>query len=636
MVRHESALTWARWAFDEPETKAAALKDKLDITIERRTVTALRVVTVPDDAVVNGPEGFDWDAVDWRRTEDEVRRLRHRIFKASQAGDLKQVRNLQKLMLRSRANTLVSVRQVAERNTGRKTAGIDGQLALTAESRTKLVLDLQHHAKPWRALPVKRVYIPKKGGKQRPLGIPVLADRAQQARVRNALEPEWEARFEPRSYGFRPGRSCHDAIVAIQLTLQGDRCQRVWVLDADLASAFDRIDHRHLLDQLGLFPARDQIREWLRAGVMDKGRYSPTEEGTPQGGVISPLLLNVALHGMETAVGVRYRKSDTGNAGARFESPVLIRYADDFVAMCHSREQAEQIRHRLHQWLAPRGLSFNEAKTRIVHAERDGFDFLGFNVRRYQTWRGGKLLIKPSKESISRMRQRLTAEMRALRGAGPADIVRRLNPIIRGWTTYHRLAVSSEAFAKLDNHLWPLIYGWARRRHPLKSWRWVSSRYFGRFNKSRQDRWVFGDRVSGVYLHRFAWTKIVRHALVIGWASPDDPALVQYWADRRRKRQPPALAPSTVLRIKAQHGQCPLCGEYLLFADQEPQSPSQWEQWFSAIHAALKRQLLVAGREDQPDEYYRLVHAHCQRRHTADVGTGTVSRSKASTPSRPA
>ncbi|WP_228000406.1 group II intron reverse transcriptase/maturase [Nocardia australiensis] len=633
MFRHESALTWAGWAFDESDTEAAELKDKLDTTPQQAT-TAIAVAAV-DEGVVNGPEGFDWDAVRWRRTENEVRRLRQRIFKASLAGDLKQVRNLQKLMLRSRANTLVSVRQVAERNTGRKTAGIDGRLALTAESRAKLVLDLQHHAKPWQALPVRRVYIPKKGGKLRPLGIPVLIDRAQRARVRNALEPEWEARFEPRSYGFRPGRSCHDAIVAIQLTLQGAGCQRVWVLDADLAAAFDRIDHDHLLDQIGQFPAREQVREWLKAGVMDKGRYSPTEEGTPQGGVISPLLLNVALHGMETAVGVRYRNSDTGNAGGRHASPVMVRYADDFVAMCHSREQADQIRQRLEQWLAPRGLAFNEAKTRIVHAS-EGFDFLGYNVRRYHTQRGGKLLIKPSRESIKKMQQRLTAEMRSLRGAGPADIARRLNPIIRGWAAYHRPVVASEAFAKLDNHLWPLTYRWAIRRHPLESRSWVASRYFGRFNTSRQDRWVFGDRVSGAYVHRFAWTKIVRHALVTGWASPDDPALTEYWSDRRRKRQPPPLAPSTMLRIKAQHGRCPLCGEYLLFADHEPQSPSQWEQWFTTIGAAVKRHLIVAGPVDQPNEYYRLVHAHCQRRQPANASMDTDSISNASTPQRPA
>ena len=213
---------------------------------------------------------------------------------------------------------------------------------------------------------------------------------------------------------------------------------------------------------------------------------------------------------------------------------------------------------------------------------------------------------------------------------------RQLNPIIRGWAAYHRPVVASEAFAKLDNHLWPLTYRWARRRHPLKSRRWAVSRYFGRFNKSRQDKWVFGDSVSGVYLHKFAWTKIVRHSLVIGRASPDDPALARYWADRRRKRRPPPLAPSTMLRIKAQHGQCPLCGEYLLFADHEPQSPSQWERWFSAIHAAVKRQLIVAETPGGPDEYYRLVHAHCRRRYTTNVGSGSVSNCNASTPRRPA
>jgi len=465
-------------------TKTTEPRDKLDAMTTHPTEAA-QAATV-DDAVVNGPEDDlpDWLSIDWQQVEEDVRRLRQRIFTASQAGDLKKVRNLQKLMLRSRANTLLSVRRVAEVNAGRKTAGVDGRTALLPQSKAELAHWVQHRSRPWSPKPVRRVFIPKAKGR-RPLGIPVIADRALQAVALNALEPEWEARFEPRSYGFRPGRGCHDAIEAIFNTACGKNPRRQWVLDADLAAAFDRIDHTHLLQQLGWFPARGMVAQWLKAGVVDQGRFAPTEEGTPQGGVISPVLLNVALHGMEETAGVRYFVTGRDAGSAVPGSPVLVRYADDLVALCETRAQAEQVKARLATWLDPRGLTFNEDKTRIVHLD-EGCDFLGFTIRRY---RNGKLLIKPSKAAVRRIRERLAAETKALLGANAEAVIGKLNPIIRGWAAYYRTAVSSRVFAQLDHYAFKLTYKWAKRSHPNKSKHWVVDRHFGLFNRSRRDRW---------------------------------------------------------------------------------------------------------------------------------------------------
>jgi len=565
---------------------------------------------------VNGPQDdrLDWDAISWRSCEDNVRRLRQRIFTAVQRGDLAKARNLQKLMLRSWSNTLVSVRQATQRNAGRKTAGIDGQVALTSTARIELAVAVHVQRDTWQPRAVKRVYIPKAGNraKLRPLGIPVIADRCHQGRVRAALEPEWEARFEPRSYGFRPGRSCQDAVQAIYMTCKGVTAKRVWALDADLAAAFDKIDHNRLIEALGSFPARDMIRDWLKAGVFEAGKgFAPTEEGTPQGGVISPLLLNVALHGLEDAAGVRYVTTGRNAGDTKAGSPVVIRYADDMIALCHSQEQALQVKARLAEWLAPRGLVFNEDKTKVVHLGKDGFDFLGFHVRRY----GGKLLIKPSKAAMGRIRKRLAAEMRVLRGSNAQAVLATIVPIVRGWAAYYRCVVSKRAFTTLDDYLWKLTYKWATYSHSNKPKSWIVDRYYGRFNTARQDRWVFGDRDSGSYLPKFAWTKIVRHYMVPGTASPDDPDLAQYWTDRRRRHKPP-LDNGTLRLIQEQQGRCPLCGDYLLHADREPHSPREWEQWLTTTRKAITKQHLVAhGWKDTPDKF-RLVHVHCYRRAT--------------------
>src|SRR2546425_4557072 len=417
--------------------------------------------------------------------------------------------------------------------------------------------------------------------------------------------------MEPRSYGFRPGRGCHDAIESLFTTLRG-KSKRVWILDADLAGAFDNIDHEHLLKTIGDFPGRRMVVGWLKAGIQVGQGFSPTEVGTPQGGVISPLLLNIALHGLEEAAGVRYRTGSHAGEVA-VAGPALTRYADDLVVCCHSRQQAEQVKAKLAAWLAPRGLAFNEAKTRIVRLDEEGFGFLGFHLRRYPV---GKLLIKPSVTAIKRFRERLAREFRVLRGANVAAVLAKISPIVRGWVAYYRTVVSTRVFNVLTDYLWKLTYKWARWSHPNKPKRWIVQRYFGKFNKFRNDRWVFGDRDTGAYLPKPAWTDITRHILVKGAASPDDPDLAEYWTQRRRKVKPP-LDAYTVRLLSKQDGRCTLCGENLLIPDQPPQSPEGWEWWLLWVtKKAIKADYLVhhtASGISPRDDRTHLVHATCSR-----------------------
>lgn len=351
----------------------------------------------------NGPkESAQWRAIYWRKINKRVRNLRRRIFRATREGDYRKVRSLQKLILRSRSNVIKSVRQVTQINKGKLSPGMDKLLVTTTKARTKLVADVLSY-QPWRVSPVRRVYIPKVNGKMRPLGIPTIIDRAMQAVVENALEPEWEAR-EPCSYGFRPGRGCHDAISMI-FNIARPTLRRHWVLDADIEGAFDNIGHEFVLKALCDFPAKELVRQWLKSGYVENGVLRATKSGTPQGGVISPLLANIAFHGMESAVGVK-RITRGDNVGKR----ALVRYADDFVIFCETEKDAYLAKVDLEKWLKLRGLRLSEAKTRVVHLA-EGFDFLGFNVRQYPTpassRAGSKLLIKPSQEAVKRFKQRL-------------------------------------------------------------------------------------------------------------------------------------------------------------------------------------------------------------------------------------
>lgn len=339
--------------------------------------------------------------------------------------------------------------------------------------------------------------------------------------------------------------------------------------------------------------------------------------------MISPLLLNVALNGLEEAAGVRLATAPSHKATGktRPDSAVLVRYADDFVVCCFTEQQVHEVKAQLAEWLKPRGLAFNEEKTRVVHLE-DGFDFLGFNIRRYPV---GKLLIKPSKAAVKRHRERLSEVMRDLRGSNEKAVIVKLNPIIRGWAAYYRGVVAAEVFKDIDIHMWKLTYKWACYQHPKKSKHWISGRYFGKYNKFRNDHWVFGDRDSGTFLVKSSWTQIVRHTLVKGAASPDDPALTEYWVKRRR-RVKPALDSYNLRLLDRQEGRCPLCGENVLTPHQPPQSPLEWERWWKVIarKAISVDYLRHTGRMTPQGDQTRLVHAECARRHAARIRNSTT------------
>jgi RNA-directed DNA polymerase len=521
------------------------------------------------------------------------------------------------MLMKSWSARALAVRRVSQDNQGKKTAGVDGVKSLSPKQRLDLVNKLHLGTK---ASPTRRVWIPKPGTEEKqPLGIPTMKDRALQALVKLALEPEWEARFEPNSYGFRPGRACHDAIAAI---FDSIRYKAKYVLDADIAKCFDRIDQRKLLHKLNTFPTmRQQIKSWLKAGVMDDKELFPTSEGTPQGGVISPLLANIALHGMEHRIKeyVGSLKYLSGSKINRMDSVSLIRYADDFVILHKDLTVVQGCQTLIADWLKDMGLELKPSKTRLAHTvnpvenEKPGFNFLGFNIRQFSVGKyhsgkntkgellGYKTIITPSREKVKVYYDKIADVIDNHKAAPQWAMIKHLNPIIRGWTNYYATVVSKVTYAELDNLIYQKLRAWAKRRHPNKNMGYVVNKYWQTIG---DENWVFATREGNNSLRLLAHadTPIVRHVKVKGESSPYDGNLV-YWS--KRIGESPELPTRVATLIKRQKGKCAYCE--LHFRE---------EDVLEVDHKIPKSQ---GGKDEYKN--WQLLHRHCHDTKTAKDGS---------------
>ncbi|MGB3208869.1 MAG: group II intron reverse transcriptase/maturase [Crinalium sp.] len=573
----------------------------------------------------------EWNKVDWRKLEIRVYKLQKRIFRASSRGDRAAVRRLQKTLMRSWSGKMLAVRRVTQDNQGKKASGRDGVKSLSPVQRLALVKKLALFGK---AMPTRRVWIDKPGSSEkRPLGIPTMYDRALQALVKSAIEPEWEAKFEPNSYGFRPGRSCHDAIEAI---FNAIRYKAKYVLDADIAKCFDRINHRELLKKLNTFPTlKRQIGAWLKSGVMDGKQLFPTSLGTPQGGVISPLLANIALHGMEERIKQfaetlpikkGYGKRDMKNALS------LIRYADDFVILHEDLTVVQRCKEIISEWLNGMGLELKPSKMRLAHTlnkqegQSAGFNFLGFNVRQYPTGKyntgcntngkplGFKTLIKPSAYKVKVHYDRIAETIDRHKAAPQAVLITHLNPIIRGWGNYYQTVTSTEIFSELGRSVYQKLRSWAKRRHPHKSGGWVAKKYWQTIGG---ENWVFATRQEGqnpLRLLKHSAIEIARHVKVKSEASPYDGNLV-YWSTRMGKN--PEVPATVATLLKKQKGICAYCK--LHFTEQ----------------SVMEADHIIPKSKGGKNEYknMQLLHRHCHDKKTANDGSlGTKSGCKSAKP----
>ncbi len=545
-----------------------------------------------------------WETLPWKQIQRNVFKLQKRIYRAAGRDDVRTVHRLQRLLVKSRSARLLAVRRVAQEKQGKRSAGIDGVKSLPPTQRLALAQALKIEQK---ARPVRRVWIPKPQSTElRPLGIPVMANRAGQALVTAALEPEWEARFEPNSYGFRPGRSCQDAIDAIFASIAG---QAKYVLDADIAQCFDRLSHSAILTAVHTSPSiRRQLKAWLTAGVVEHGELFPTPVGTIQGGNISPLLINIALHGLETLIGTRFRQ----NKHTGFNSPRVLRYADDIVILHRDEQIVRQCQELVSGWLKERGLELKPSKTRITHTLTvpqgpPGFAFLGFAIRHYPVGKtrsakdtrgrllGYKTRIVPSPEAIQRHIQQLRTIIKTHRHAPQEALIRLLNPVIVGWARYYARVGSAEIFQSLDNRLYGMLRAWAAYRHPNKGKRWVAHRYW---NLTAGHGWIFQPAHGKVHLYRHGQTAIRRHVKVHGVRSPYDGDWV-YWSTRLGHH--PEVSPRVARLLKRQAGKCSACGLFFTESDR-----------MEVDHIRPRS----SGGTDRRDNL-QLLHRHCHDHKTA-------------------
>ena len=502
-----------------------------------------------------------WEAIDWQKALAYVKKLQVRIVKAQKEGHYSKVKSLQWLLTHSFYAKALAVKRVTS-NQGKRTSGVDHELWLTPQAKFNAISKLNRRG--YHPQPLRRHYIPKKNGKMRPLGIPTMTDRAMQTLYKFSLEPIAETYADPNSYGFRIGRSTHDAIEQCFTDLNKGKSPE-WILEGDIKGCFDHISHEWLLENI---PMDTQILEkWLKCGYVETRKLFPTDEGAPQGGTISPTLMNMTLDGLERLLQERLPTRQKVNGRTHFNKLNFVRYADDFIITGESPEfLRDKVLPIVKEFLTERGLQLSEEKTVITHIE-DGFDFLGKNIRKYN----GKLLIKPSKTAVKSFLEKVRSIIKGNKSTKQETLIRKLNPVIRGWVNNQRYVVSSKVFSRVDYEIYKCLWQWAKRRHKKKSHKWIAQKYWHHIG-SRQ--WTFSvpyenQSTEGEPLYcklEYATdTKIIRFKKIVAEANPFD----ECWTDYFEEREGEKLLNSTKGREKLltiwrrQHRRCPVCGDLI-------------------------------------------------------------------------